>query len=204
MSSQKHTCIQTKYVLQNNVCLYIRIDILYSIRYILHSYKYLYMNISHVFMSNHDGMLDVIEHQQDKPCFFGGCLKGSGPFERSTSLLSQRVFMHQQTKTLTCHQFEHMWLGFNHRTNSGIGHGKNILTGHSKSNAWAKMDVLLPICTSQTHDIFHQNEGSRCQCLLNYLQRCKSCVYLILWISLNQQQPFWSWLFSCKILAFSF
>ena len=119
--------------------MYIHVDILYCIHITYHISKYLYMKISLVFMSNHDGMLDVIEHQQDKPYFLAGCLRGSGPLERSTSLLSQQVFMHQQTKTLTCPQFEHMWLGFNHRTNSGIGHGEIILTGHSKSiNAWAK------------------------------------------------------------------
>ena len=129
--SETNTCIWTQYVLQDTVCIYM------MLYYIVYIYTYIY-----IFIHEYLKLLDVQSwHHAWCLCtsaihtmFLAGFLRGSGPLERSTSLLSQQVFMHQQRKALTCPQFEHMWLGFNHRLNSGIGHGKNILTGHSKSH----------------------------------------------------------------------
>ena len=109
-----------------------------------------------------------------------GCLRGSGPLERSTSLLSQQVSMHEQTNTLTCPQFEHMWLGFNHRTNSGIGHGETILTGQSKSIAWANMKI---------NGISEKNT-----CIwTNYVLQGNVCVYMLLYYSVYIYTYFYTW-----------
>ena len=69
-SQKKNTCIWTKYVLQDTVCIYMMLYyIVYIYIYIYVIYIYLYMSISNFLMSNHDIMLDVIAHQQYTPCF---------------------------------------------------------------------------------------------------------------------------------------
>ena len=95
-------CFKTMYVY---VCIYIY-------RYIADThiciYIYIYISISSFLMSNHDVMLFSHCTSAIQTMFLAGCFRGSGPLERSTSLLSQQVSMHEQTNTLTCPQFEHM------------------------------------------------------------------------------------------------
>ena len=129
------TYILTNYVLQDNVCIYmLHVDILYTYTYI--------------FIHEYLKLLDVQSWRHawchytsaSQTMFFWRLFEGFRPSWTQHKPLITTSF-HEQTNTLTCPQFEHMWLGFNHQTNSGIGHGETILTGQSKSIAWANTKI---------------------------------------------------------------
>ena len=100
-SQKKNTCIWTKYVLQDTVCIYM------MLYYIVYIYIYIYMLYIYIYIFTWvsqtswcpimTSCLMSLHISKSNHAFFGGCLKGSGPLERSTSLLSQQVSMSKQT-----------------------------------------------------------------------------------------------------------